>query len=331
MKAIVSVRNGGPQTLEVVELPDPLPGLGEVVVDVAAVGLNFFDTLIIVDRYQVRPERPFSPGAEFAGTVRAIGEGVTGFAIGDRVCGSQRYGAARERIAVPADRLLHLPADVDFVHGAAFGVTYGTTLHALRDRGELKPGETLAVLGASGGVGLAAVELGHALGARVIACASSPEKLALARAHGADELVDYSREDLRARLKELTGGEGVDVLYDPVGGDLAEPAVRSMAWRGRYLVIGFAAGDIPRIPLNLLLLKGCDLRGVSLGGAWDREPGLLRRHMADLLGWLAQGRIRAHVGATYPLERCAQAIADIAERRAQGKIVLVNANSPARG
>ncbi|HSI41236.1 MAG TPA: NADPH:quinone oxidoreductase family protein [Xanthobacteraceae bacterium] len=323
MKAIVSVESGPPETLRLVDLPEPVPGPGEVLVAVAAIGLNFFDTLIIQDRYQFRPPRPFSPGAEFAGTVAALGPGVEGFAIGEPVCGYVRAGAARERLTISAERLAKVPAGVSLPKAAGLMVTYATALHALRDRGQLQPGETLAVLGAAGGVGLAAVELGRAMGARVIACASSPEKLGLARAHGADELVDYEAEDLRGRLKALTGGRGVDVLFDPVGSALAEPALRSMAWGGRYLVIGFAGGEIPRLPLNLLLLKGCDLRGVSLGGVTERHPERMKADLDHLLALLAQGHITAHIGATYPLAECAQAIADLAARKAQGKIVLL--------
>ncbi|WP_029353636.1 NADPH:quinone oxidoreductase family protein [Bosea sp. 117] len=323
MKAVLSMEKGPADSLVVADLPEPVAGPGEVVVDVAAVGLNFFDTLIIEDRYQHKPPRPFSPGGEFAGAVRALGEGVSDFSVADRVCGNVRSGAARERLVVPVGRLARVPDGVPLTKAAAVLISYGTTLHALRDRGELKSGETLVVLGASGGVGLAAVEIGKAMGARVIACASSAEKLALAARHGADELVDYATEDLRGRLRQLTGGKGVDVVYDPVGGDFAEPVVRSLAWLGRYLVIGFAAGDIPRIPLNLLLLKGCDLRGVTLGGALEHDPGLLRRHADEILALLAQGAIAAHVSATYPLEDCAKAIADIAGRKAQGKIVLL--------
>jgi len=308
VKAVLSMEKGPADSLVVADLPEPVAGPGEVVADVAAVGLNFFDTLIIEDRYQHKPPRPFSPGGEFAGVVRALGEGVSDFAVGDRVCGNVRSGAARERLVVPVGRLARVPDGVPLTKAAAVLISYGTTLVAL---------------GASGGVGLAAVEIGKAMGAKVIACASSPEKLALAARHGADELVDYTTEDLRGRLRQLTGGKGVDVVYDPVGGDFAEPAVRSLAWLGRYLVIGFAAGEIPRIPLNLLLLKGCDLRGVTLGGALEHDPGLLRRHADEILSLLAQGAIAAHVSASYPLEDCAKAIADIAGRKAQGKIVLL--------
>lgn len=322
MKALLCDHAGPPGELTLAQLPNPVPGPGEVVVAVRAAALNFFDTLIIQGRYQTKPAFPFSPCAECAGTIAALGDGVTGWAVGERVAAWLGYGAACEKVVVPAEALVRVPGRLDDAQAAGLFVTYGTAMHALIQRAKLKAGETLAILGASGGAGLAAVEIGALLGAHVIACASSSEKLALAREHGAQEEIDYAQADLRARLKSLTEGRGVDVLYDTVGGDLAEPALRSMAWEGRYLVVGFAGGDIPKIPLNLLLLKGCDLRGVFWGDFVRREPAAHRRNMERLLDWAAAGRIRAHVHARIPVERWTEAYALIAERKAQGKVVL---------
>jgi NADPH2:quinone reductase len=304
------------------DLPDPVAGAGEVVVDVAVIGMNFFDSLIIQNKYQVKPPLPFSPGAELAGRVSSVGEGVDPSWIGQRVAAWVGWGACRSRVAVRADRLVPVPDGLAEESAAGLMVTYGTTLHALKDRARLQPGETLAVLGASGGVGLAAVEIGALMGARVIACASSTEKLAIARDHGADDLVDYAAGDLRDGLKAATGTHGVDVVYDPVGGALAEPALRSMAWKGRYLVIGFAAGEIPKIPLNLVLLKGCDVQGVFWGAFTEREPVANAANIATLMQWAAEGRIRAHASAVYPLEETAAAIRLIAERKATGKVLV---------
>ena len=323
MKALLCESHGPAASLVVRDLPVPAPGPGEVRIAVKAAALNFFDTLVIEGRYQEKPPLPFSPSAECAGVVAALGEGVTGWRVGERVAAWLGHGAAREQVIVSAEALVRVPDRLDDAQAAGLFVTYGTALHGLIQRGAVSPGETLAVLGAAGGAGLAAVEIGSLLGARVIACASSPDKLALARAHGASEAIDYAADDVRAALKRLTGGKGVEVLYDTVGGDLAEPAVRSMGWGGRYLVVGFAGGAIPRIPLNLLLLKGCDLRGVFWSEFVRREPQAHRANMERLLSWAEAGRIRAHVHGTYPLERAAEAFAVIAERRAQGKVVLV--------
>ena len=323
MKALLCESHGPAASLVVRDLPVPAPGPGEVRIAVTAAALNFFDTLVIEGRYQEKPPLPFSPSAECAGVVAALGEGVTGWRVGERVAAWLGHGAAREQVIVSAGALVRVPDRLDDAQAAGLFVTYGTALHGLIQRGAVSPGETLAVLGAAGGAGLAAVEIGSLLGARVIACASSPDKLALARAHGASEAIDYAADDVRAALKRLTGGKGVEVLYDTVGGDLAEPAVRSMGWGGRYLVVGFAGGAIPRIPLNLLLLKGCELRGVFWSEFVRREPQAHRANMERLLSWAEAGRIRAHVHGTYPLERAAEAFAVIAERRAQGKVVLV--------
>jgi NADPH:quinone reductase len=255
VKAILCTRFGGPDDLVLADIPDPVAGLGEVVTKVAAVGLNFFDTLIIAGKYQRKPAFPFSPGGEFTGVVESVGEGVTALAPGDHVLGYVTFGAARERVTAAADDLVKLTAELDLKRAAALAITYGTAHHALNDRARLKSGETLAVLGAAGGVGLAAVEIGKLMGARVIACASTDDKLAFARAHGADEGVNYAKEDLRDALKRLGGEHGIDVIFDPIGGSYSEAALRAIAWQGRHLVVGFAAGEIPKLPLNLTLLK----------------------------------------------------------------------------
>lgn len=322
MKALLCTRAGGPEDLELTDIAEPVAGSGEAVVGVAAAALNFFDLLIIAGKYQFKPEFPFSPSGEFAGVVESIGAEVTGLAPGDRVMGYVGWGAARERLAVAADRLVKIPDGLDFERAAGLSVTYGTSYYALKDRAGLRPGETLAVLGASGGVGLAAIELGKLLGARVIACASSDDKLAFARKHGADEGVNYAREDLRDGLKRLTGEHGVDVVYDPIGGAYAEKALRAMAWEGRYLVIGFAAGEIPKLPLNLVLLKSCDVRGVFWGSWITRDPATHRANSAELACWCAEGRLSAHVHAVYPLAQRAEALHAIADRKVMGKVVL---------
>ncbi len=322
MKALLCTRAGTPDDLELADLPDPVAGPGEAVVRVAAAALNFFDTLIIAGKYQYKPAFPFSPGAEFAGTVESLGSATSDLKVGDRVTGYARYGAARERIAIAADRLTRLPDALDFDRASGLSVTYGTSYYALKNRAGLERGETLAVLGASGGVGLAAVELGKLMGARVIACASSDDKLAFAREHGADETVNYGTSDLRDALKRLGGEHGIDVIYDPVGGVYAEAAVRSIAWEGRFLVVGFAAGEIPKLPLNLVLLKSCDIRGVFWGSWTEREPDEHRANMDDLVRWCAEGKLSAHVHATYPLADAKRALDDIATRKVMGKAVL---------
>ncbi|AQQ04586.1 NADPH:quinone oxidoreductase [Roseibium algicola] len=322
MKACLCKTFGPPSSLVVEEIADPVAGPGEVVVRVKACALNFFDTLIIRGKYQYKPEMPFSPSAEFAGVVDQVGSGVEGVSPGDRVMGYMRWGAAREKVVVAAGDLVSLPDDIPFEVAAGLTVTYGTTLHAYRDRAGLKPGETVAVLGASGGVGQAAVEIAAIMGAKVIACASSEEKLAFARSLGADMTVDYSVEPLKETLKELTGGKGVDVVYDPVGGELSEQAIRATAWEGRFLVIGFAAGDIPKIPLNIVMLKGCDIRGVFWGAALDRDPEGHRRNMKELLSWVSEGKLKPHIHGVYKLEETATALEEIAARRVQGKVIV---------
>jgi NADPH2:quinone reductase len=322
MKALLCTRYGTPDDLELADIADPRPGPGEAVVRVAAAALNFFDTLIIAGKYQYKPDMPFSPAAEFAGTVEGVGAGVTSLAVGDRVLGYSGYGAARERIALAADKLVKLPAGLDFDRAAGVSVTYGTTLYALKDRAHLKADETLAVLGASGGVGVAAVELGKLMGARVIACASSVEKLEFAKKHGADAGIDYASEDLKDALRAATGGNGANVIYDPVGGPYAEAALRSIAWEGRYLVVGFAAGDIPKLPLNLVLLKSADVLGVFWGSWISRDPAGFRANTEQLLAWVAAGKLSSHVHAAYPLAEAAAALKAIASRKVMGKIIL---------
>jgi NADPH:quinone reductase len=322
MKAVLCTHFGPPDELELTDIPPPKAAAGEVDVRDKAAALNFFDTLIIAGKYQHKPPFPFSPASEFAGVVESAGAGVTDIAVGDRVVGNMGWGAAREAVAIEAHQLAKLPDALDFERAAGLTVTYGTTLYALRERAQLKPGESLVVLGASGGTGLAAIELGKMMGARVIACASSDEKLAFARTHGADETVNYGRENLRDALKRLGGEHGIDVVYDPVGGPYAEPAVRSLAWLGRYLVVGFAAGEIPKIPLNLTLLKSCDIRGVFWGAWTKREPQLQRALMTDLARWCAEGKLSAHVHAVYPLSETAAALNAITDRKVMGKIVL---------
>jgi NADPH:quinone reductase len=322
MKAILCTHFGPPEELELRDIPQPSPGPGEALVRIKAAALNFFDLLIIAGKYQHKPPFPFSPASEFAGVVEAVGKGVSEVKPGDRVMGTAGWGAAREAIVIRASQLVKMPDALDFDRAAGLTVTYATTLYGLRERGALKRGETLVVLGATGGVGLAAIEIGKVIGARVIACASSDEKLAFAREHGADETVNYAKDDLRGALKALGGERGVDVVYDPVGGPYAEPAVRALGWEGRYLVVGFAAGDIPKLPLNLVLLKSCDIRGV-LWGAWaNRDPNGQHDLMTEIVRWCAEGKLSAHVHKAYPLAEIVAALKDIAERKAMGKIVL---------
>ncbi len=322
MKAILCKAFGPPESLVFEEVASPVPGPGEVVISVRAASVNFPDTLIIQNKYQVKPALPFSPGSECAGVVKAVGPGVTNVKPGDEVMAFTTYGAFAEEVKTEVRRLLAIPPGMDFATAAAFTLTYGTSDHALTDRGALASGETLLVLGASGGVGLAAIEIGKALGATVIACASSADKLAVCRAHGADEVIDYAAEDLRERIKALTDGRGIDVVYDAVGGPYTEPALRSLAWRGRLLVVGFAAGDIPKIPINLTLLKGCAIVGVFWGDFARREPERLAESMARLARWFQDGRLRPHVSETMPLARAADALKLMGERKVMGKLVL---------
>jgi NADPH2:quinone reductase len=322
VKAVLCKSFGPPESLVVEDVPSPIPGPGEVVLSVKAASVNFPDVLIIQNKYQFKPPLPFSPGSEMAGVVKSVGDGVTAFKPGDTVMAITTYGAFAEEVKTEARRLLPIPAGMEFATAAAFGLTYATSEHALCDRGALQAGETLLVLGAAGGVGLAAIEIGKILGARVIACASSDDKLAVCRAHGADDTINYATEDLRERIKAITGGKGVDVVYDPVGGPYTEPALRSIAWRGRLLVVGFAAGEIPKIPLNLTLLKGCAIVGVFWGEFTKREPESLAAAMSKLSRWYGEGRLKPHISATLPLERASEALTLMAERKVKGKVVL---------
>jgi NADPH:quinone reductase len=322
MKAVLCKQFGPPDSLVIEELPSPRAGPGEAVLSVKAASLNFPDVLIIQNKYQFKPPLPFSPGSELAGVVKEVGAGVQGFRAGDKVIAFTTYGAFAEEVKTEASRLVPLPAGMDFTTGAAFLLTYGTTDHALRDRGALAAGETLLVLGAAGGVGLAAIEIGKALGARVIACASSEDKLAVCRSHGADATINYAADDLREGIKALTGGRGADVIYDPVGGAYSEPAFRSIAWRGRHLVVGFAAGEIPKLPLNLALLKGAAVVGVFWGDYARRQPKEFAQSVAQLGRWYAEGKLKPHVSRTMPLEQAAQALKLMASRQVTGKLVL---------
>lgn len=322
MQAVVCKAWGLPETLVVENVPEAAAQPGELLVDVMAAGVNFPDVLVIQNKYQFKPALPFTPGNELAGVVRAVGEGVKGFAAGDRVFAYVPQGAFAQQIALPASAAMKMPDAMDFDTAAALTLTYGTSYHAVVDRAQLKAGETMLVLGAAGGVGLAAIEIGKALGARVIAAASTEEKLAICRAHGADETINYSSEDLREAIKRCTGGQGPDVVYDPVGGGYTEPAFRSIGWRGRYLVIGFANGEIPKLPLNLPLLKGASVVGVFWGEFIRREPAAHQAAMQALLRWHGEGKIRPHVSATYALAETPQALNDMASRKVTGKIVI---------
>ena len=322
MKAVVCEKYGPPDSLVVKDLPSPRAGAGEVVIGVRAASVNFPDVLIIENKYQFKPPLPFSPGSELSGVIKEVGEGVSGWKAGDRVLAYTTYGAFAEEVKVEANRVLALPKGMSFEEGAAFVLTYGTSDHALRDRAALKAGETLLVLGAAGGVGIAAIEIGKALGARVIACASSDDKLAVCREHGADATINYTTEDLRERIKVLTEARGPDVVYDAVGGPYTEPAFRSMAWRGRLLVVGFAAGEIPKLPLNLALLKGASVVGVFWGDFGKREPKGFAESLRQIAAWYEQGKLRPHVSEKFPLEKAADALKLMAARKVKGKVVL---------
>lgn len=323
MKAVVCNAWGMPDTLVVEDLPEPTPGPGQVALDVMAAGVNFPDVLIIQGKYQFKPELPFTPGSELSGVVRAVGDGVEQLKVGDRVIAFSAVGAFAQQIVVPAQACMPMPPGMDFDTAAAITLTYGTSHHAVVDRAALQPGETMLVLGAAGGVGLAAIEIGKALGARVIAAASSDDKLAVCREHGADATINYSTEDLRDAVKAATGGKGPDVIYDPVGGIYAEPAFRSIGWRGRYLVVGFANGEIPKLPLNLTLLKGASLMGVFWGEFAKREPKANMAAMRQLMGWLAEGKIKPRISGRYALADTAAALNDMAARKVTGKVVIL--------
>ena len=323
MRAVRVHELTGPSALRIDDVPSPVAGPGQVLIEVQAAGVNFPDLLITQGTYQFKPALPFSPGGEASGVITAIGPGVTTLAVGDRVATTLLYGAYAEYIVAPELATVRLPDAVPFDVGAATLLTYATTYHALVDRAALQPKETLLVLGAAGGVGIAAVELGVLLGAKVIAAASSQDKLAFCRAHGATEGIDYSTEDLKERIKALTGGNGADCIYDPVGGKLAEPALRGIAWQGRYLVVGFAAGEIPKIPLNLALLKGCQIVGVFWGQFAMREAAKNRAHCEQLFRWVAEGRLHPAIDARLPFEQAGEALGRLARREVKGKLVLV--------
>jgi NADPH:quinone reductase len=328
MKALLSKAPGGTDTLVLEEIQSPTPEKGQVIIDVKAIGVNFPDTLIIQDMYQFKPERPFSPGGEVSGVVKAVGEGVTHLQVGQRVIGSCGWGGMREELALEAGRCIPIPDSVPFDEAAAFVMTYGTSYYALKDRADPKPGEKLLVLGAAGGVGIAAVELGKAMGLEVIAACSTQEKVDFCLSKGADQGLVYDRGPLDRgqqkafsnAIKEVSGG-GVDIIYDGVGGDYAEPAVRAMNWEGRFLVIGFPAG-IPKLPLNLTLLKSCDVRGVFWGAAVARDPEANQRNLAEMFAMYQDGKIKPHVSETFPLERGGEAIQYLIDRKALGKVVV---------
>jgi NADPH2:quinone reductase len=323
MKAVLCKQHGLPDTLVVEEIPSPKAGAKQVVITVKACGVNFPDTLIIQNKYQFKPELPFSPGGEVAGIIKEVGEGVSHLNVGDTVIAMTGWGGFAEEVLTDASRVFPVPPVFDFKTAATFAYVFGTSYHALKDRAQLKEGETVLVLGASGGVGLAAVQLAKVMGAKVIAAASTAEKLAVCSQYGADAIVNYTDDNWREQVKVLTEGKGVDVVYDAVGGHYAEPALRSMAWNGRYLVVGFAAGDIPKIPLNLPLLKGCAVVGVFWGEFATRQKKDNQANMMQLFGWLMQGKIKPHISAQYPLEQATQALNDLLERKATGKVVLV--------
>ncbi len=330
MRAVLCKEYGPPDNLVVEDVPSPKAGKGQYVISVKAAGVNFPDVLIIQNKYQFKPPLPFSPGGEVAGIVKEVGEGVTHLKPGDRVLGSTGWGGFAEEVVADASRAILIPDGMDFETASAFVMTYGTSHYALKDRAFLKPGETLLVLGAAGGVGLAAVELGKAMGARVIAAASTQEKVDVCLAHGAEKGLVYpsgklTREDQKAfgeQLKQVLGEKGADVIYDPVGDAYAEPALRSIAWEGRYLVIGFAAGEIPKIPLNLALLKSCQIVGVFWGAFAAREPQRNRANLDELMAMFKAGQVKPLVSATYPLERAAEALNAMANREVKGKVVL---------
>ena len=322
MKAVLCKQYGPPESLVIENVPSKPLGKGEVRVALHAAGVNFPDVLIIQGKYQFKPEMPFSPGGEAAGQISEIGEGVTGYRVGDRVIVMCGWGGFADEIVIAADRLQKMPDSMDYATGAAFLMTYGTSHHALRQRAQIKPGETLLVLGAAGGVGLAAVELGKVMGARVIAAASTDEKLALCRKYGADEVINYTTEKIRDRVKELTGGKGADVIYDAVGGDAFDEAIRCINWDGRLLVVGFASGRIPQLPVNLALLKGCQVVGVFWGDFTRREPELHRQNLDEMMRWFAEGKLHPHISASYPMEKVADALNDMMNRKVQGKAVV---------
>ena len=327
MKAILCTQFGPPEELILSEVPSPQPGRGQVLIAVKACGVNFPDTLIIQNKYQFEPPLPFSPGGEVAGIIKEVGEGVKHLHGGDSVLSLTGWGGFAEEVVADIATTLPIPLGMDFVTAASMMYTYGTSYHALKNRAQLQAGETLLVLGAAGGVGLAAVQLGILMGAKVIAAASSDEKLAVCRELGAEATINYSTEDLKDRIRELTEGRGADVIYDPVGDRYTEPALRAIAWKGRYLVVGFAGGEIPKIPLNLTLLKGCQIVGVFWGAFTKNEPQESQQNFQELAAWMAEGKLKQHVYKTYPLAEAPNALRDLMERRVIGKAVVVLAES----
>lgn len=324
MKALLCKEFGPAERLVLEDVAPIEPGKGQVVIAIKACSVNFPDTLIIEGKYQFKPDLPFTPGTDVSGIIKKVGPGVAHAHIGDRVLALPLWGGFAEEVAVHEKQLIPLPENVSFMTAAASALTYATSYYALKERAILQAGETLLVLGAAGGVGLAAVELGKLMGAKVIAAASSDEKLAVCRQYGADEVVNYSTENLKDRLKALTQGRGVDVVYDPIGGPYSEQALRSIAWEGRFLVIGFSNGEIPRIPLNLPLLKGCSITGVFFGEFARRDPERSMQHFQQLLSWISEGKLKPLVSATYPLEEAPSAIQSVADRKVKGKVVVTN-------
>ncbi|GAB1263045.1 NADPH:quinone oxidoreductase family protein [Aurantivibrio plasticivorans] len=327
MRAVLCKELGPPDSLVVEEVASPEVKAGQVLVKVGACGVNFPDTLIIEGKYQHKPDLPFSPGGEIAGEVIKVAGDVKDVEVGQRVIAMCGWGGFAEEITIDADRVIPIPDEMSYETASAFILTYGTSYHALKQRADIQPGETLLVLGAAGGVGLAAVELGKAMGAKVIAAASTAEKLAIAKDHGADELINYSEVDLKDAVKELTGGKGVDVVYDPVGADLFEPAVRATGWNGRVLVIGFAGGYIPKLPVNLTLLKGCSVVGVFWGTFTRKQPEDSQQNNRELIQMFLDGKVRPHVSEVFPLEKAADALKVLANRQAKGKVVVTTAPS----
>ena len=323
MKAVLCKSYGPPEQLVVEDIPALTPGKGQVVISVKACGVNFPDTLIIEGKYQFQPEMPFSPGGEVAGVIKAVGEGVTHLKAGMHVMAGTGWGGFAEEVLAPANNVVPIPPEWDMTHAASSMMTYGTSYHALVDRARIKAGETLVVLGAAGGVGTAAIQIGKLLGARVIAAASSAQKLDYCRSIGADDVINYADENLKERIKALTNGNGADVIYDPVGDQYAEPALRAIAWKGRYLVVGFAAGDIPSIPLNLVLLKGCEIVGVFWGGFYRKDPQANMKNFMQIGQWLQAGKLVPQLHATYSIEQAADALNDMKNRKVMGKIVLI--------
>jgi NADPH2:quinone reductase len=322
MRAVVCRSFGPPEDLEIEDLPDPIPAAGQALIDVYSAGLNFPDVLQVAGKYQFQPPFPFTPGCEVAGVVCGLGEGVATLRVGQRVMALNAIGGMAETVAVDANAVTPIPDSMSFDVASGFGLVYGTSYHALKQRAAIQPGETLLVLGAGGGVGLAAVEIGKALGARVIAAASTDPKLEVARAHGADELLNYADGNLKDKIRALTGGRGADVIYDPVGGELFDQATRSIAWNGRLLVVGFASGVIPKFPTNLALLKGCQIVGVFWGEFCKREPDANRQNGAELFELYRQGHLQPHVSQAFPIEEYAAALNTFVNRTAVGKVVL---------